>query len=96
MDNVKLILVLIVLLLEVVACAKKGEKAPEACTAYPSAYEVEFPDSSIRKASVENCGDTFKATDLGQGAAVIESSALTIQLKDEKTGIPYLTTFAGQ
>ncbi len=98
MDNVKLILVLIVLLLEVVACSKKGEQPAEAaeCTAYASPYQVEFPDNSLRKSSIEACGSIYKATDLGQGNSTIESAALTIELRDAKTGIPYLTTFDGQ
>ncbi len=95
MDNVKLILVLIVLLLEVVACSKKSEQGPEDCTSYPSPYEVEFPDNSIRKSTVSACGGLYKATDLGQGNATAESNPLVIQLKD-KSGNPYLTTFDGQ
>ena len=95
MDNVKLILVLVILLLDVVACSKKREQAPE-CKPYASAYEVEFPDNSIRKSDVSYCNGLFKATDLDQGQATIESQVLTIQLKDATTGTPYLTTFTGQ
>ena len=95
MDDVKLILVLLVLLLEVVACSKKSEQPVEDCSNYPSPYEVEFPDNSIRKATVSACGGLYKATDLGQGNATIEANPLVIQLKD-KTGMPYLTTFDGQ
>ncbi len=98
MDNVKLILVLIVLIMEV-ACSKKSEQPVKErvnCSPYPSAYEVEFPDNSIRKATIEACGSSFKATDLGQGSATIISENIVVQLKDKDTGLPYLTTFDGQ
>ncbi len=98
MDNVKLILVIIVLLMECVACSKKSEPAVEAeCTTYVSPYQVEFPDNSYRKSIVEKCDNgLYRATDLGQGKAVVEGASLVIQLWDFKTDMPYYTTFTGQ
>ncbi len=97
MDNVKLILVLIVLLLEVIACSKNPEQPSESpCTTYTSAYEVEFPDGSLRKSNIETCNGTFKATDLGPKNDVIESQSLIVQVLEPKTGTPYLTIFTGQ
>ncbi len=96
MDNVKLILVLIVLLLECIACAKgKNEDVPT-CENYPSPYETVFPDQSLRKARIERCGDTLTATDQGPNFDSFEAPSMIIQLKDKHTGVPYLTTFAGQ
>ncbi len=94
MDNVKLILVLIVLLMECVACAKKGK--PEECDAYPSAYEVEFPDASIRKAGIAACGSDLVATALDETRDSFRAPSLVIQLKDIQTGMTYLTPFDGQ
>ncbi len=98
MDNVKLILVLIVLLLEVIACAKapKQDRPDAPCKTYASAYEVEFPDSSLRKSNIEACNGLFKATDLGPNNDVIESQSLIVQVLEPKTGTPYLTIFTGQ
>ena len=90
MDNVKLMLFLIVLILDVVACSKKSEQAPE-CTPMASAYQVEFPDQAIRKASVESCGGLKTATALDQSGETVTAISLTIELRDPKTGQEYLT-----
>ncbi len=97
MDYIKITLILFMLVLE--ACSRKPEQPVQDnvnCKAYPSAYEVEFPDNSIRKASIEACGASLRAVDLGQGDFTFESQSLTVRLYDAKTGIPYLTLFDGQ
>jgi len=97
MDYVKMTLILAMLVLE--ACSRKSEQPVQDtvnCAPYASAYEVEFPDNSIRKASVEACDGSLKATDLSQGSLTIEARSLTIRLYDAKTGLPYMTLFDGQ
>ncbi len=94
MDYVKITLILSMLVLE--ACSRKSEQPVQDnvnCTPYASAYEVEFPDNSIRKASIEDCGGTLKATEIGEAT---QAQSLTIRLYDPKTGQPYLTQFNGQ
>ncbi len=93
MDNVKLILVLVILLLDVIACSKNTEPSAQNtvnCKTYASAYEVEFTDNSVRKSNVVNCQGSLTATALDQSGEALTAKSLTIRLID-KSGVEYFT-----
>lgn len=93
MDNVKFILFLIVLVLDVVACSRNSEQTTLVeCQPMASAYEVEFPDNSVRKSEVKSCEGLLTATALDQSNDILTANDFNIRLKD-LTGIEYLTSF---
>lgn len=92
MDNVKLILFIIVLVLDVVACSKNREQTTTVeCRPMASAYEVEFPDNSVRKSQVETCQGILTAIALDQSNETVSGKSLTIRLID-KSGVEYFTS----
>lgn len=96
MDNLKIILILAMLLLE--ACSRNSEQPgsqtqPEACKPYPSAYQVEFPDHTVQKATIENCGNSFTAISETES---FSSPQLVIVVTDNVTGRQEYIFFDGQ
>jgi hypothetical protein len=86
-------ILIILFTLSVSACGKKGLVCS---SSYPSPYEVQFPDTQIRKASIAPCdGYTYKAESLDQHRDSFLNSNIVIRLRDE-AGNFYLTTFKGQ
>lgn len=102
MDNLKIILILAMLLLE--ACSRSSEQPgaqtqPEACKPYPSTYQVEFPDHTVKESIVSACGAEFMATQwetTGGAGESFTAAELVVVVTNTVTGQPAYIRFDGQ